>query len=139
MIPRLPVAGRRERGASAVELAFIAPAFVFLIFFCIQAALFFYGRAVAIQSAREGVSQLRLAPDRDTYEQLRPVVLDNTERFASTIGRESLIDPRATADYDAVNGQVTVQVEGDVISLLFGMDLHVTEKATGPVERFEAP
>ena len=37
---------------SAVEFAFLAPAFIFLIFFSIQGALFFYGRSVAIQSAR---------------------------------------------------------------------------------------
>jgi Flp pilus assembly protein TadG len=128
---------RGERGASAVELAFIAPAFVFLIFFCIQAALFFYGRTVAIQAAREGVSQLRLAPDRETFDQLRPIVLDNTERFASTVGRESLIQPQATATYDDAGGRVTVQVRGNVISLLFGIDLSVTEQASGPVERFE--
>ena len=64
--------GRRDqRGASAVELAMVAPAFLLLIFFSIQAALFFYGRNVALQSAREAVAQLRLSPDGADYQATR--------------------------------------------------------------------
>ena len=92
--------GRDERGVSALELSFLAPAFLLLIFFSIQAALYFYGRNVAIQSAREGVSQLRLAQDQASYESIKPGVVGNTQRFASTVGREALIDPKATPTYD---------------------------------------
>jgi Flp pilus assembly protein TadG len=64
----MPAADRRrlERGASALEMAFVAPGLILLIFFSIQAALFFYGRNVAIQAAREGVSQMRVAADAAT-------------------------------------------------------------------------
>lgn len=134
-LQRLP--GRRdERGVSAVEMAFIAPGLIFLIFFCIQGALFFYGRNVAIQAAREGVSQLRLAQDRATYADIRAGVVDNTERFAMTVGREALIDPEATASYDDELGRVRMTVSGRVISLIPWLDLTVTQEAEGPVERF---
>jgi len=118
-------------------MAFIAPGLIFLIFFCIQGALFFYGRNVAIQSAREGVSQLRLAQTEADYLNIRAGVKGNTESFATTVGREALIDPLATPSYDAELGRVRMKVQGKVISLLPWLDLTVTEEAEGPVERFE--
>jgi len=119
-------------------MAFIAPGLIFLIFFCIQGALFFYGRSVAIQAAREGVSQLRLAQDEATYDDIRAGVKGNTEQFATTVGREALIDPLATPSYDDARGRVRMRVEGRVISLIPWLDLTVTEEAEGPVERFES-
>jgi Flp pilus assembly protein TadG len=127
---------RDERGASALELAFLAPGLLLLIFFSIQGALFFYGRNVAIQSAREGVSQLRLAQDRATYDDIRPGVVSNTEQFATSIGHEALIDPVATAGYDDQNARARMTVTGRVITLVPGLNLTVTEFAEGPVERF---
>ena len=52
-----------DEGSVALELAVIGPSLFVLIFFAIQVALYFYGCSVALQSAREGVSQLRLAQD----------------------------------------------------------------------------
>jgi hypothetical protein len=134
---RLRPLRRDESGVSAVEFAFVAPALIFLIFFAIQGALFFYGRSVAIQSAREGVSQLRLAQDEATYLDIRAGVKANTEQFATSVGREALIDPLATPAYDAEQGRVRMKVHGRVISLIPMLDLTVTEEAEGPVERFE--
>jgi Flp pilus assembly protein TadG len=128
----------RDEGASAIELAFLAPALLALIFFAVQAALWWYGRDVALSAAREGVSQLRLAPDAGTYAQIRPSVVANTERFAVAIGRESLLDPVATPAYDEAGGRVSMTVTGSVISLWPGLDLTVTQQAFGEVERFEA-
>jgi len=132
---RRPV--RSERGVSALEMSFIAPGFLFLIFLCIQGALFFYGRSVALQSAREGVSQLRLAQDQATYDDIAPGVVANTESFAHSVGREALLDPMATPTYDDEAGRVRMSVTGHVITLLPGLELDVTMSAEGPVERFE--
>jgi hypothetical protein len=139
VLDRISLRARRddERGVSALELSFLAPGFLFLIFFCIQAALFFYGRNVAIQSAREGVSQLRLAQDQATYESIKGGVVSNTERFASTVGREALITPVATPGYDDGDARASMTVTGRVITLIPFLDLTVTETAEGPVERFE--
>ena len=54
---------RDDRGSAALEMAFIAPVFLLLVFFGIQAGLWAYGRSVALASAREGVAQLRVVPD----------------------------------------------------------------------------
>jgi Flp pilus assembly protein TadG len=128
---------RDERGVSALELAFIAPGFLLLIFFTMQAALYFYGRNVAIQSAREGVSQLRLAQDEPTYENVRAGVISNTERFADSVGRGALTGSIAESTYDDAGGRAGMTVSGNVISLVPFLDLTVHEHAEGPVERFE--
>jgi len=128
---------RDERGASALELAFLAPALLLLIFFTIQGALFFYGRNVAIQSAREGVSQIRLAQDADTYADIHDRVILGVQRFAHNVGREALIDPRVIPRYDGDTGRVSVTVTGHVITLVPGLHLSVTERAYGVIERFD--
>lgn len=136
---RIGLGGRRlERGASALEMAFVAPALIALIFLCIQGALFFYGRNVAIQAAREGVSQLRAVPDEATFAAIKGDALASVEGFAGEIGRESLIAPYATATYHdgAAYDRVSVTVSGGVITLLPGLHLHVSQTAEGPVEQF---
>jgi hypothetical protein len=93
---------------------------------------------VAIQSAREGVSQLRLAQNAAVYDDIRAGVVSNTERFARNVGRESLIDPVAVPSYDDAGGRVSMEVTGAVITLIPFMQLRVTEHAEGSVERFES-
>lgn len=129
---------RPDEGASAIELTFLAPALLALIFFAIQAGLWWYGRDVALSAAREGVSQLRLAPDAGTYAQIRGTVVANTEQFAVAVGRESLLNPTATPTYDEATGRVSMTVTGSVITLWPGSQLTVTQQAFGEVERFEA-
>jgi Flp pilus assembly protein TadG len=136
-LPRRRSGRRDERGVSALELAFLAPGLLLLIFFGIQGALYFYGRNVAIQSAREGVAQLRLAQDQATYDSINTDVANNTERFAASIGHEALIGPSASPAYDDQAARVRMTVTGDVITLVPGLHLTVTEFAEGPVERFE--
>ncbi|MDQ1289090.1 MAG: hypothetical protein QG622_2656 [Actinomycetota bacterium] len=127
----------RDRGASAIELAFIAPSLMLLIFFSIQASLWWYGRTVAIQAAREGVSQLRLARDGAMYQQIVGPATDRTRQFAEAVGRESLLDPVVTPAYDEAAGRVSVRVTGSVITLWPGPALTVTQEAFGEIERFE--
>jgi hypothetical protein len=136
------ISGRRrlERGASALEMAFVAPGLIAIIFFGIQGALFFYGRNVAIQAAREGVSQLRVAQTPTMYDDMRGDVVEGTQRFARAVGREALIDPVASPTYEDGGAdrpaRVTMTVTGRVITLLPGLHLTVTQHAEGPVERW---
>lgn len=128
---------RDDSGASSIELAIVAPALLLLIFFGIQAGLFYYGQTVAVQSAREGVSLVRLAQDEAQARDLVPLAEDKAEDFAGAVGRESLLEPQAVADYDDVTGRVSVEVTGRVITLVPGLDLTVTQEAFGEIERFE--
>lgn len=144
-MPTSPSAGRAsrrprgDRGISALELAFIAPSLLLLIFFVIQAALYFYGRSVALQAAREGVSQLRLARTYSEYRAIQESVATDVEDFASSVGSGALNSPSASSDYDGPAGRVTVTVTGSTISLVPFLHLSVTQQAGGQVERFRTP
>lgn len=128
---------RGDRGASALEFTFVAPGLLLFIFFSIQAGLYFYGRTVAEQAAREGVSKLRLAQDEAVYRTVRSDVETAVEAYATAVGRETLLDPDAAADYEPDTGKVTMTVTGRVITLVPGVDLRVTQRAYGEIERFE--
>ncbi len=130
---------RGDRGASALELVLVAPGLLAFIFFSIQAGLYFYGRSVAQQAAREGVSTLRLAQTREVSDASQSAVQTSVENFARAVGRETLLDPRATLQYEgpAQAGRVSVTVRGTVITLVPGVTLRVTQRAFGEIERFE--
>ncbi|GAB7190330.1 hypothetical protein NUM3379_10360 [Kineococcus sp. NUM-3379] len=135
-------AARREEGSAALELAFVAPALLLLVFTTIQVGLWYSGRSVALQAAREGVSQLRLAGTEAQAAALEPFVTERVLRFSQTVGRESLLAPAATVRWfvvpeDGGNARVEVVVTGRVVSLVPGLDLRTTQRAQGEVERFE--
>lgn len=120
---------------SAVELAIIGPSLLLLIFFVIQVALYLYGRSVALQTARDAVSQLRLAPDRAQFDALAPRVRENAVLFAHRVGSGALDDVDERPTY--ADDHVTVSVTGSTITLVPGLTLHVTQQASGRWERFE--
>jgi TadE-like protein len=135
---------------SSLELAFIAPTLLALIFFLVQAALYFYGRSVALQAAREGVSQLRILDPNNpntalcTTPGMTDTISKNTQAYASHIGSGALKSVQVIATCHVIPGNnastVTVEVKGSAISL-FGWTMTVDETATGRVEQFqdEAP
>lgn len=127
---------RNERGVSSLELAFIAPSLLVLIFFVVQVAFFLYGRSVALHAAREGVTELRLAQTRAQFDALIGGTKSDVEEFAHHIGSGALNIKNVTATYDQNgNGQVTVTVIGTTVSLI-GYTFTVTETASGSIERF---
>ncbi|GAA4283235.1 hypothetical protein GCM10022261_07660 [Brevibacterium daeguense] len=128
---------RGDRGASAIELAFLGPVIIVIIFFSIQSGLYFYGRNIAVQSAREGLAQMRLFPDYQAYLEGSPQVRSYTESFAQQLGSESLINAEVESYYDGESGEVTVRVTGDVITLVPGLNLSATGEASGQIERWE--
>lgn len=131
---------RDDRGASALELSLVAPGLMLFIFFSIQAGLFFYGQAVAQQAAREGVSRLRLAQTVEICKDIRTRVEESVEAYASGVGRETLLAPKATVACRPDPGddeKVSVTVEGRVITLVPWLDLRTTQVVFGEIERFE--
>jgi Flp pilus assembly protein TadG len=130
--------GRRtgDEGSAALELAVIAPSLFVLIFFAIQVALYFYGCSVALQSAREGVSELRTAQDPGAFLVQQPTVQANVERYAAAVGNGALNGSKATSAHDDPYSRVTVRVQGDAISLVPWMTWTITRTASGTVEEF---
>lgn len=130
---------RDERGASAIELAIVAPVLIFVIFATIQFALWFYGRNVALQAAREGVSSARLVdvddPTVDPESRLRDIE-DDVVRYARRVGQEALLEPTASAEYDGTQ-RVRVTVRGRAVQLVPGISLTIARTVSGEIERFE--
>jgi Flp pilus assembly protein TadG len=133
-----------DRGASAVELAVIAPSLLLLIFFVIQGGLYFYGRSVALQAARDGVSQLRLQTTANACANQQSAsqtqsVQDQVQNFAANVGAHGLtkvsvkLDCSHYADPDGAYVRVTVQ--GQSISLV-GFTINISETSRGQVEQF---
>ncbi|PPK98779.1 TadE-like protein [Kineococcus xinjiangensis] len=118
----------------------MAPALLLLVFTTVQVGLWFHGRNVALQAAREGVSQLRVIDDAAQAAGERPRVEDRVLRYASTLGGESLLEPRVASSWVVEadgNARVSVTVTGRVVSLVPGLALTTTQQAFGEVERFE--
>jgi Flp pilus assembly protein TadG len=128
---------RDDRGSSALELSIVAPVVILMIFSTVQFALWLYGRNVALASAREGVSKLRVAADANGGGVAEDATEQDVESYATQVGGESLLHPVATAHYSQQSGRVDVTVTGDVVTLVPGWTFHVTRTATGEIERFE--
>lgn len=136
---RRPRGFRGDSGVSSVELAVIAPSLLLLTLFVIQVCLWFYGRSVALESAREGVSQLRLAQTEQEYDDaVTGGALDSVKTYATKIGSGALNDPVVAGDYDDKKASVTVTVQGTTISLVPGLHFAISQKAHGRIERFQA-
>ena len=127
----------RVRGATTLELTFVAPGLLLLVFLAVQTGLYYYGGTVAEQATREGVADLRLAQTGAVAADVDTRVQAAVEAYAAVVGRETLLAPRATTTYDEDTGKVSVTVRGRVLDLVPGLDLTVTQRAYGEVERFE--
>lgn len=131
MAPR----AKDERGTSAIEMAFVAPAFLLLIFAIVEVALWMHARNVALAAAREGVSELRTVAPKGAPLDWQRVIEARAAEEARVLG--SLQAPTAQASYDDETHRVTVTVSGTVNDLIPGWTMDVTATATGSTEDFQ--
>ena len=124
--------GRDERGAtSVIQLVLIAPALLMMMMAIVQFGLLAHARNVAEQAAQEGAASARR--------------FDGTEAGAKSDAMKylTLLGPQTLKDRDVVVNRgtqnVTVTITGKVLTLVPGLDLHVKESSTGPVERYVPP
>lgn len=116
-------------------MAFVAPAFLLLIFAIVEVALWMHARNVAVASAREGVSQLRTVAPKGAAGDWERVVEREAVDEATHLG--GLVGPKAHASYDPQTHRVTVTVTGTVNDLLPGWTMTITATATGSTEDFQ--
>ncbi len=122
---------RGERGASAVEMAVIAPAFLLLIFAIVEVAQWMHAKNVVMGAAREGAADMRVVSGcADTSPIVQKAIYT-----ASSFG--SVQNPTATATCQPGKHRVTVTVRGTVVDLIPGWDLTVTGTASGLLEDFQ--
>jgi Flp pilus assembly protein TadG len=127
-------AGRvRDRGASAIELAFLAPMLLLLIWLAIQYALYYQGRQVALAAAQIGARVAR--EEAETVPGWQANAVNQAESYYDGLGTKVLgRGISATAIRNGSNVQVTVT--GHAASILFGLSLPIHETAGGPIECF---
>lgn len=116
-------------------MAFVAPAFLLLIFAIVEVALWMHARNVALASAREGVAELRTVAPKGAPVDWERVIEARALDEARHLG--NLVNPTAHATYDPQTHRVTVTVTGTVEDLLPGWDMRVTTTATGSTEDFQ--
>ena len=125
--------GVRDRGASAIELAILAPALLIISMLIIQWALWFEARGVALAAAQAGARTAReQVPGWPAQSRT------DAEDFYGRVGTK-LISGLAASVTPAGGqpSQVYVSVTGQIPTLIpFIQPLTVTEKAGGPVECF---
>jgi Flp pilus assembly protein TadG len=124
-----------DHGASAIELAIVAPVLLILIWLIVQYALYFQARQVALAAAQEGDRWAR--QNASTTIGWQAVAAAHAEDYYKSLGTRVLGNSvGATAKFSGP-GQVQVTVSGTMISILFGFSLPpVTETVTGPEECF---
>lgn len=126
---------RNERGTSAIEMAFVAPAFLLLIFAIVEVALWMHARDVALASAREGVAELRTVAPKGAAGDWERAVEQTATDEARHLG--ALLGASAQATYDPQTHRVTVTVSGTVNDLIPYWTMNVSATATGSTEDFQ--
>lgn len=123
----------RDRGASAIELAILAPMLLALIWLTIQYALYYQGRQVALAAAQIGARVARQEAARVPTWQTDAET--QAEKYYNGLGTRVLGNGIvATATSNGNDVQVTVT--GQAASILFGLPLPIHETAGGPIECF---
>lgn len=103
------------------------PILTLLLMLVIQAGIYFHTRAVATTAASKGVDALRV--DGGTPAAGR----DATEQF---LDRNAPALDRRTVEAARTGGRAEVSVSGQVVSLVFGIDLFpIQVRQTAPVEQ----
>jgi len=129
---------RTDRGASAVELAILAPALLILTMIVIQFALWFQARQAALAAAQEGARDARVLSVNPAADPGWPQqVTADALHYYDGLGTKILRNVTATPFANPRAGLAGVTVSGQLNSLLnmFG-GITVTVTVEGPQECF---
>lgn len=125
---RLRRAHRDDRGSASLELVVVFPILMLVFFAAIQAALFFYGRTVALAAAQEGARAA--ATETGSAGAGQAAAADFADRTAGTFLQGRTINSRRGAQ------TATVAVTGRSLSVLPGFSgFTISQAANLPVER----
>ena len=126
-VPRSRHGPRTDRGSATVEVAVALPVVMLLLMLVVQAGVYFHTRAVATTAAHKGLDALRV--EEGSTSGARAATEDFLDRNAPAL------DSR-TVDVDRTSETAEVTVSGDVVSLIFGVDLFpIRVTATAPIEQ----
>jgi hypothetical protein len=111
-------------------MALLWGAMLLMVAAAVQVALLFYAGQVALTAAEDGLRSGRYA-ENPSAERAR----QDAEAFLRRAAGSALASPTVLAELDPATGLLRVQVTGEVISLVPGVQLRVAKEAAGPVER----
>lgn len=114
-----------------IQLVLVAPALLLMIMAIVQFGLLAHARNVAEQAAQEGAASARRFDGTQATGEAEAL------KYLTLLGPQTLQNRTAVATRGAQSASVTVT--GDVLSLVPGLNLSVSETATGPIERYVPP
>jgi Flp pilus assembly protein TadG len=123
--------GARDRGASAVELAILAPALILVSLLIVQFAIWFDARHAALAAAQEGdlVAREDASVNQGGWQGLAETAATNYYRGLDT----SVISGLKAQAVTGPDQTVSVTVSGKLTSIV---PLSVSVTVSGPVECF---
>ncbi|MFG2631538.1 TadE/TadG family type IV pilus assembly protein [Streptomyces sp. NPDC048473] len=128
---RFPRRWRDGRGFASVEFAMLALVVLALVFTTIQVGLYFHARKAAQSAARHGVEAGRAfgSSESDGVAEAQAFLA----RFGGSVRGASVSSAGSSAE------EIRITVRGSVATLVPGLELHVTQYADAPVERWTTP
>ena len=131
ILGRARLALKGDRGASAVELAILAPALIFASLLIVQFAIWFDARHAALAAAQQGdlVAREDASVNPGGWQGLAESAATSYYRGLNT----SLISGVTAQAAPAANGMVSVTIKGKMTGI---WPLTISETVTGPIECF---
>jgi len=110
----------------------VFPVFLLAIMTMLQASFWYLARQTALAAARQGVDAARA--------QNAPLSAGPSAAlaFAQSAGSKYLLGPSATAQ-GSTGQTIQIQVTGQVVSFIPGLNWQVSQVAQAPVEQFTTP
>lgn len=119
-----PAPARDDRGGVTASVA-VMPMVFTLFFVVIQISLWYHGRSVATAAAHQALEAAR------AYGSNGAAGEDAGQEFLTQVGG---LD-NATVTVTPQGNEILVTVEADPLTVVPGMNQHITVEMTGPVER----
>lgn len=128
---RVGAAGHDDSGASTLELAILTPIFILTLAVCVQFAMVFHARHVALAAVQEGARVART----DTSANWEARSKARADAYYKHIGGRLL----ETANFTTITAGVDqrgVEVSATAVNVLPFLTFTVVERSIGPVECF---
>ena len=133
MSRRPEVRARRDRGASSVELAIVAPLVIILTMLFVQTAIWFHARQVAQTAVDQGARASRAFGGSDAEG------VQTAERFFDLAGGPRVTEGTVQITAGRTAETVSMRLKTNCVSVIPGARLPVEAVAGGPIERFVLP
>lgn len=124
---------KSDRGTSAVELAFLAPALLMATLLIVQTAIWFHARQVAQAAVEKGARDTRAYQGTKAKGEAATLAAFDTLKGP----RVTQGAPRVNATVGATNAEVTLTTTSKEVIPFWSWPISV--KAGGPIEKFQPP